>query len=220
MWHSTLYYSVIQNLITSRCGLKQNRPHLTSPSCDAGCGQMFTTYAIQATQVGATAVSLHTRVNSLGLDAKMWRNIPNNCPHKYSNTNRTAGTCMWMYECIFMSTDMRSNCLFVLMFAQSHTSVSVFVVWPDGLDPGVSLFSAGCTDGVRLVFSLHHSTVRLCFTCFDLLASTVGVVQLQTVLHDTRPIHLICIYMLISWSIILVLYSQKIPKCNPIQLAL
>lgn len=69
--HSTLYYSVIQILITCGCGLKQNRPHLTSPSCDAGCGQMFTTYTDQDTQVSAAVIFLHTRVNSLKLNVKM-----------------------------------------------------------------------------------------------------------------------------------------------------
>lgn len=62
--------------------------------------------------------------------------------------------------------------------------LGVFAVWPDGLNPGVSLFSAGGTNGVGLMFSLHHPAVRLRLTSFDLLPVAVGVVQLQTELRD------------------------------------
>lgn len=63
-----------------------------------------------------------------------------------------------------------------------------FIFWPDGLNPGVSLCSARGTNGIRLVFPLHHPAVCLCFTCLYLLPSTIGVVQLQTILEDNRQL--------------------------------
>lgn len=62
----------------------------------------------------------------------------------------------------------------------------MFAVQPDGLDPGVSFLSTGGTNGVGLMFPLHHPSVCLGFTGFDFLPMTVGVVQLQTVLHDNH----------------------------------
>lgn len=64
--------------------------------------------------------------------------------------------------------------------------VCLHVLWPDGIDPGVSLFCAGGTDGVWLVFPFHHSTVSLCLAGFDFLSGTVGVVQLQAELRDPQ----------------------------------
>lgn len=70
--HSTIYYNVIQIVIMSGCGFNQSRPHLSSPSCDAGCGQMFITCTVQAAQVRTAVFVVFNsyRVNSLRLDVK------------------------------------------------------------------------------------------------------------------------------------------------------
>lgn len=97
--------------------------------------------------------------------------------------------CCWAWTDVYQTyTFCLTEVSAAVLFPHTRSSdiILMCVVWPDGLDPGVSLLCAGGTDGVGLVLPLHHSAVRLRFTRFDLLPSTVGVVQLQTVLGDIR----------------------------------
>lgn len=65
---------------------------------------------------------------------------------------------------------------------------------PDGLDPGVSLLSAGGTDGVGLMLPLHHPSICLGFTRLDLLPWTVEVAQFQTVLQESHSHRVITLF--------------------------